>query len=745
MKKVNNINSNNNKMRSLFKCKAPNGYGEEESYYSENTWGEALNRQQTITTSVATKPNDIFLNAVDQKSKEKLQVKLSIKEWNDLIKEKAKLAESLYSINSASYVGFAEFSCIELQCQFDIFVFQHNQTVPLLPSSMALKSSSIMYTEHIKDQPSKLDQMSSVGVENSALQFFPERPGRYQVNLDVFSNYLTPKKNGFGFSTPKSTTNNLTINVPKEVQIKIDPSSNQEEEIFNDSGSRVTKAISNFPPTNYVKIQWTDLESKIDESSSGSNVSPPPLLSSSSAQPVASQKPIIEATKATVQQYTLCSVGEGVVIVTNSIKYSMVSGSLSSFEVVVGNILRVQSVDGNNIKKWDCTPIGPSSTSTENLLKILLNSPVESDYILTVVSEIPMDRTSGQITLPSVRCRGSEISREKGFLVVESTANVEVEQTTRESLTLIDKSEIPGALTDMTSGPILLAYKFLDPHYRLCMTITKHSDLQVLVAFCESAHFIATLSSEGSLLKKLIFKIRNTQQQYIRISIDHEFEIWSTIVGTNAVKPALDENGTIMIPLNKSRGSEKGVQKAFTVELVYKHRRDLELHGTGGNVQVCFPQIDIPISNLCVSLYLPKTFKYGQCKGNIKEVGYYPQGQPIKEDSKNEQTAKPRRAMPQMQIQQQQTQFMSNAMPLFDGGLTLGGGGGGAEREKETAGLKPVIVNIPTTGILLRFHQLLVLSTPIDITTKYSPNKGGYEERVEEDEGVDANMAPIYF
>jgi hypothetical protein len=57
-------------------------------------------------------------------------------------------------------------------------------------------------------------------------------------------------------------------------------------------------------------------------------------------------------------------------------------------------------------------------------------------------------------------------------------------------------------------------------------------------------------------------------KRYLRVSAPKEAEIWSTLVSGAAVKPALDENGRVMIPLEKASKTGKD-QVHCTVEFIY--------------------------------------------------------------------------------------------------------------------------------------------------------------------------------
>eukprot|EP01132_Coremiostelium_polycephalum_P007738 gene7738-9518_t len=672
---------------------------------------DACEINESVSRQISHLPSD---------TKNDYKVKLSLRDWNTLLAESENNSNRVkYSIEKAEYEGIAKEYSVEMDCTFTIITFEEDQYIQILPKSVAIVEYSVDY-QSIKDDgddgdnsmeydEQNIEEPGCIGFYSEAHSLFAQSVGLYRVKVKILANYLSPKMNGFDLATPNSTFNYITFTVLKRAQITVTPTSdaNYFGKLEKDlDGKIVTRIGASFNPTQFLKVQWTDFD--MDEEY-GSSSSPNPVVPSnkldqldvSSAASVtpAGSSATAKSTKLTVQQYSLCSVGEGVIMVTNLFTFDVQSGSVSTFEIILGHGLKVLSVDGTGIKKWESFPYNSDSNNNskgESLVKVQLNFSVENQYVLRVTSEIQMESTSGDVLIPSVRCRGNEISREKGYLVVESTANVEVEHQSRGGLTLIDKTEIPNEIVHISSGALLLSYKFLAPNYHLNFRVSKHLDLPVLVAFCEIANFIATCSSEGALLYKLVFRIRNTQQQFIRISIPHPFEIWSTVVGNSAVKPARDDRGTLMIPLQKSNSGERGVQKSFTVELVYKHTQGIPLHENGGDIKLVFPQIDIPIGVLIGSLYLPKEFTYGKFTGNAKEVSYHTRVFP--------EDAAPIKNIIQSNVIMPQSQMYSNA---------------NFEKEEEsggTAGLKPILISIPTFGTHISFQQLLVINSEIELT-----------------------------
>jgi len=145
------------------------------------------------------------------------------------------------------------------------------------------------------------------------------------------------------------------------------------------------------------------------------------------------------------------------------------------------------------------------------------------------------------------------------------------------------------------------------------LDVKKHADVGVLIAVVDSAHYTATCAEEGSTMYKLLLMVKNTQKQYVRISTPKEAEIWSTLVKGLAVKPAIDDTGRVMVPLEKASRSSSDDQTVQSVELIYIVKGN-EL-GKRGFLHINFPAIDIPISRLYVSSFLPTNYNYGEFEG----------------------------------------------------------------------------------------------------------------------------------
>jgi hypothetical protein len=324
---------------------------------------------------------------------------------------------------------------------------------------------------------------------------------------------------------------------------------------------------------------------------------------------------------------------------------------------------------------------------------------------------------SADVEIPVFRCISQEVAREKGYLAVEARSNLEVAELRTDGLAMVDVSEIPTTVSDLASASILFGYKFLNPNYHLSLRVKRHSDAGVLIAACDEAYFVTTVSSEGKVLHKIKLTIRNTQKQYVRIKLPVPYDIWSTSVAGTSVKPARDEEGRIMIPLEKSSGESASKEK-FDVELVYIETEDREV-GNRGNLSLTFASIDLPVNTLCVSVFLPSEYEFGRFIGDLKEVRQF---------TKNVSTHTAVRAAKKKSYINNAnhviSQFQSNATnPMYLGEMDRPMSKVEQHTYTKAVGVLPVIVDMPVDGQEFKFEQMIVMGGNLSVTVDYTKKK----------------------
>lgn len=362
-------------------------------------------------------------------------------------------------------------------------------------------------------------------------------------------------------------------------------------------------------------------------------------------------KPVEQAKVETVvraEQFSVASVGDGMVIMKTAYDFTFVSGSRAAFDFDVDHDYKVMSVEGAAVRRWEVTGVEdliPDVNTKVQLkdtsrkrLTVYLNYGVENTYHLDITGEKEMrlasSSTIANAVIPIIHCLSVE--KEKGCLGIQARTNVEVRENQVRGVARIDTTELPyNANVVESSRPVLYAYKFARNDYLVELTVEKHDDVGVLVAAVDAAYLtvvwagipgktrpnsdsinthvadattLNTPPSMGRCMGCLKMRIRNSQRQYIRVTLPPTAEVWSANCAGRTVKPARDRSDNrVMIPLEKDR-MPFDVQVDFAWEF-YSQDLDVPTGVIPRSKEFMFnfklPQVDLPVNRLFLAVYSP--------------------------------------------------------------------------------------------------------------------------------------------
>lgn len=546
------------------------------------------------------------------------------------------------------------------------------------------------------------------------------KAGRYLVQLELDVPYTTTRETALKLSVPLATQNQLELHVAKSsLEVKVDPAlfMSQEDGSADDAsqaGGCMTVVKCRLPPTRSISMQWTPKAAEVQ----------------------AELKEKLPKT-VTSTQSALHSIGEGIVASNVRFVYTILNGSVSLLHIGVSEGARVLSVDGLGVKRWEMVEQqheqaeeGAEGADTEvdsgsrKVLKVHLEYGIEDRYELCVQTEVEMKGTSCDVDIPTFRSFGEGLKREKGHVGIEARTNVEVQFLDGVGLAMIDTSELDQYIWAQASNAIIMGYKFLHPDFALSLNVKKHSDVDVLIAVVEKAHITVSVTEEGRMLTKIVAQVRNTQRQFLRVETPKGSEVWSTVVAGKPVKPAMDKDARLMIPLNKSSfvGAEGEANKPseFCVEFVYLQRPDgpddnennLAAMQTRGSLAYLCPKLDIPINHLLVSLYVPANYRYAEfeSEGNLKETKRFstsvPSATSTSTSSYGQQSNLRRDSMIRTQMPSKSKARSKKIRRARAAG--------------KAHGVLPVQVDVPLQGTEFKFEQLLVSGmTSLSLSVEY--------------------------
>mmetsp|Transcript_36280 Transcript_36280/g.85285 ORF Transcript_36280/g.85285 Transcript_36280/m.85285 type:complete len:804 (-) Transcript_36280:102-2513(-) len=570
-------------------------------------------------------------------------------------------------------------SCVSFTCDFVVRSFSQDWVkVPLLPASYAFDKFSVSGPQPVgtnstdggvaadssatEDIQADGRQPSVVGSAGDVSVLLPS-PGDYTVSISGLAPFQNERKSGFQLTIKTDVLrSSLSCTVhSSDLDIKVDPALSTVSESLpatpaSTSGStKVTCLLGNFK---CLSVQWTARQPEEEETDGKDLLADEPTAA---AVEEVKKEPLIVCNHSVVH-----TIGEGTVSTNLSMEYEIHHTTKAVFDILCPALVNIIDVTGANIKRWKvlhgppapgssvpvadrAADLAPSDSGIDaevislseggsvaaaggpvtalniqpgqKAIRVMLHYPVQGRHGLAVTADLPMESTSCAVSLPVFDAAGS--TRQKGYVGVEARTNVEVREVKKVGVARVDVSELPGLMT-RAGKSYLHAYKFLIPRYQLDLDVKRHADAEVLTAVIEEAWLTATVSESGSSLARVLLAVRNTQRQFLRITLPEspgkKADIWSAMVNGVAVKPAVDDSeNTVLVPLLKAGDADaKASNSLLYVELVFLESVSAMLKA--GKLSLSFSRFDLPVQRLFVTTYLPNNYTYGQFEGDLKEV-----------------------------------------------------------------------------------------------------------------------------
>jgi len=472
-----------------------------------------------------------------------------------------------YMMKAVEYVG-TELSedGASFTAKFDIEVFKEEgwKKIRLLPSNVAIRKS-------------KLPAGAYLHLDNGIYTMLTEKHGEMQVEISFsVAAVETEGKLQVMFPRVPSVTCVLDATFP-ESGLDVKVLGAQSIEYTEKNGT--ARVVAALPDNTPISIVWEEALPEIEKGPS----------------------------KYYSETRTLISIGEGLIIGQGRINFTILHTATRELAMMVPNGVSVLQIAGRHIRDWRVTG---------EKLSVQLEKEVIGPYTLDIKYESSPDMASGKVVVPVIT--GSGVVREKGDIGVVALTNVEVKNETVSKAHLIDVKDLPSEMLGMTTQPVLLAYRYVEPDFKVELDISKHDDVGVLLTIIDKAHFSVMQTFDGKRIIRAIYNVRNNRNQFVRLEMPEDADLWSASVAGKSVQPAKDEDGRVLLPLVRSQG--KSGMSSFPVEIIYAEEgTPPDSRGTG-IAKVELPDCSEPIMHLMVSLYVPDEGRYDDFTGTLRRL-----------------------------------------------------------------------------------------------------------------------------
>lgn len=195
-----------------------------------------------------------------------------------------------------------------------------------------------------------------------------------------------------------------------------------------------------------------------------------------------------------------------------------------------------------------------------------------------------------------------DVERNTGFVAVEIPGKLSIESVDGEDLVAIDVRELPGAMVESSVTPLVSAFRYAGKPKPSWLMLARYPEKALAAGGIDHVRATSVVTADGRMMSDLTFTIRNSFQQHLVLDLGDERTVKSAVLGGAPIKPSRDERGRTLLPLMRSRQGPNGLEP-FTVQLVYEQR--LDPLGGFGQRQLSLPRLEVPVSSMKWSLYIP--------------------------------------------------------------------------------------------------------------------------------------------
>ncbi|MBN1574165.1 MAG: hypothetical protein JW984_13290 [Deltaproteobacteria bacterium] len=306
---------------------------------------------------------------------------------------------------------------------------------------------------------------------------------------------------------------------------------------------------------------------------------------------------------------TVMDVEEEALFVDAVVDFEVRGAPTTSFEIGFPDYLELIDVTGEGVSGWELN-------EKKNGLKVRIGYEVVGNYSLTLSFEKDFPEGTKEIEFPKIV--PLSVKRDAGYLAVVSGGGFEISEGKYAKIAPQDPSELPSKLLNLKGLSPVLSYRYTNPNWLLALNVEKGELLPVLSANADSANGVGVVTADGKMVLRTHFYIRNRNLQYLKITIPEGGEFWSARLKGRPLKVSVDSEKKILVPLplTVERNAEP-----FLVETVIFVPVDES--DTLGRILIELPTLNIPVSEMMLTLYLPERNDYVLFGGDMEEIEYF--------------------------------------------------------------------------------------------------------------------------
>jgi hypothetical protein len=321
----------------------------------------------------------------------------------------------------------------------------------------------------------------------------------------------------------------------------------------------------------------------------------------------------------------LTSLGEDSTSVYAEASFEVVQGAAREVRIQLPEKVTINQVSGAMVADWEMK---------NGELAVTFLEPVEHSarFVINGETRLPRD---GIIDIPLLRLLNTE--RDTGGVAVEILGAGEIKDQKAQGLEDADATDL-GEMVANRQSPALVAFRARSGEAgatrSLSVNVARYDQQAVLLANIEEARYQVLMSADGKELVEARYAVRNNQRNFVKVTLPSGATVWSVSLAGRPVRPGQSPDGSLLLPLEKSRGGDEA--PAFAIEILYLTKA--AAWNDKGHEKVSLPALDLPISRTGLLLYYPPLFRVSAEPGTFHTQVYANPAaavlEPIEEDGR---------------------------------------------------------------------------------------------------------------
>jgi len=465
-----------------------------------------------------------------------------------------------YLITKAIYSGKMENNNTAFTATFTVHVLKKNTylRIPLLSQGIALEDLQVDGNQALV--------VSKNGYHNVVLS----KSGEYVVTAS-FSLKSSLDKGPHKIDLPIQQTpiTLLKLELPlKDIDVEI-PQAHQVATRIGENTTIVSAVIS---PGRAISVRWRKKVAVTEKI-------PPKLYS---------------------EVYNLISIEDDALKISTDINYTILHSEVDGVRLSIPDNMNILTVTGEGVGEWQ-----EAAKQGQRLIIIPFTYGKKGAVPVRVTAETPLSETGLANVFSGIQVL--ETVRETGYIGIILNTSAEVIVAESEGLEKFAPQKLPAQLINRSAKPLIMGFKYLKHPYGLVLDIKKHEKIAVPAATVNSANIVTLFTEDGKVVHRLVYQIRNSAKQFLEIQLPEKADVWSVLVDNEPAESSINARGKLLVPLIRSRSVNNRLD-TFPVEVLFCMAKDR--FSWLGSRESTLPAVDLLISQLIWSVYLPNDYSY---------------------------------------------------------------------------------------------------------------------------------------